>query len=63
MEKERELSECEDMLKRFFADKDRLEQELRAVNANINTFGRNYWTRLGYTVMPRLEKLRAAILG
>ena len=59
----RELAECRDMLKLFFVNKDRLESELRAVNANIDAFGRGYWTRLGYSVMPRLERLRAAILG
>lgn len=51
------------MLRQFFKRREELVSELRAIDANINVFGKSYWKHLGYTVMPRIEKLRLAILG
>ncbi len=44
-----------------FNEKARLERELAHVNDRITKYGRQYWRSLGYTVMPRMEKLRIAI--
>lgn len=43
--------------------RERLEQELREIDAYIATEARQYWKYRGYTAMPRIEKLRLAILG
>jgi hypothetical protein len=50
-------------LKALFHQKQSLEQQLRETNALIQYEGNLYWQERGYTVMPRIEKLRAAILG
>jgi hypothetical protein len=46
-----------------FNERDRLAKELAETDDFIAQEGRQYWKFLGYTVMPRLEKLRIAIMG
>ena len=43
--------------------RDELAKQLRNTDAYIEREGRLYWKHCGYSVMPRIERLRAAILG
>lgn len=61
--KARELKEISAMLRGFFLEKEKLEAQMKTIDGLIAQYGRGYWSRLGYTVMPRIEKLKAAILG
>lgn len=47
----------------LFEQRRKLETELRETDELIKEHGRCYWLLQGYTVMPRIEKLKAAILG
>lgn len=59
----REDREVEVALKVFFQDQEEAERKLTEINSAITALGRKYWKYRGYTVMPRIERLRAAILG
>lgn len=52
-----------DHLRYAISKSDRLKKELAETDAYIAAEGRLYWKARGYSVMPRIEKLRAEILG
>lgn len=50
-------------LKSLIEARDNAASQLRDIDDTITLLGRRYWKKRGFTVMPRLEKLRAAVLG
>lgn len=48
-------------LKAAFERRDYLLRQIALEDAYINNEGRKYWNHLGYTAMPRIEKLRQAL--
>lgn len=48
-------------LKALFKQQAELQAQLNNVNECIDHYGRKYWTDQGYTVMPRIEKLKIAL--
>jgi hypothetical protein len=50
-------------LRQLLVEREKLHRDLQDIDARIATLGRIYWRNRGYTVMPRIEKLRDAILG
>ena len=50
-------------LKHAFEVREDLVRQLADYDALIAREGRLYWKHLGFTVMPRVEKLRIAIMG
>ena len=50
-------------LRYAFNKRDRLQKEIDELNAYIAAEGRLYWKHRGFSVMPRIEKLRTAILN
>jgi hypothetical protein len=50
-------------LKYAMEKRDRLQKELQDTDEYIAHEARLYWKYRGFTVMPRIEKLRLAILG
>jgi hypothetical protein len=62
MDEDKELKEIKQMLVALFNQRDELNSQLRTTNDLIAQFGRGYWKRLGFTVMPRSERLRDEIM-
>lgn len=52
----------EERLRRLFAKRDKIAAELAATDRAIAAAGREYWSARGVKAMPRVERLRAAIL-
>jgi hypothetical protein len=63
MDYETKLRMSRNNLASLFRARDEAAKALTEIDRLIALDGREYWKLQGYTVMPRLEKLRIAILG
>jgi len=50
-------------LQMLMQQQDNLRQQLLETEREIQVQAKRFWEKQGYTVMPRIERLRAAVMG